>query len=211
MAWKVKFEERPETQYPPVEYRPKKVEYPLPGCSNVTVYVHKVYGCCPISVEGDKIVFKGFSLSPTDSEISSDLPMFLTEDKKPMFCYVALKALYPYVIAMALGVSAAELGISKGGEDGYVKCAAWGPPNCEALVIFRLHPEPLEKGGLDAYFEHLAKVGHVSVPSYFLERFATDETKEKRKKQIEEWIKAGKPKFWEGWRNPPCQPRRRSQ
>ncbi len=211
MAWKVKFEEKPETQYPPVSLHPQKVEYPLQGCNNVTVYVHKVYGCCPISVEGDKIMFKGFSLSPTDCEISSELPEFYTEDKKPILCYVALKALYPYVIAMTLGVSAVNLGLSKSGEDGYIKCPAWGPPNCEALVIFRLHPEPVEKGALDTYYEYLAKVGHVSVPSYFLEKFASDQTKERRKKQIEEWIKAGKPKFWEGWRNPPCQPRRKSQ
>lgn len=201
-----KLKEKPETQYPPVNLRPRTVEYPMRGCSNVTVFVHKVYGCCPISVEGDKITFKGFSLSPAECKISSELPMYFTENKKPMLCFVALKALYPYVIAMTLGVSAAELGISTGGEDGYVKCAAWGPPSCEALVIFRLHPEPVEKGALDAYYEYLAKMGHTSVPAYFLENFATEETREKRRKQIEEWVKAGKPKFWEGWRNPPCQP-----
>lgn len=211
MAWKVKFEEKPETQYPPMNYRPEEVKYPLAGCNNITVYVHKVYGCCPITVEGDEIVFYGFTLSPDDSKISSELPMFLTKEGKPMFCFVALRNLYPYIIAMTLSVSAAELGISSavGGkdEDGYLQCSAWNNPNCEALVIFRLHPEPVEKGALDAYYEYLAKAGHVGVPSYFLERFASDETKEKRKRLIEEWERAGKPKLWEGWRNPPCQPR----
>jgi hypothetical protein len=87
-------------------------------------------------------------------------------------------------------------------------CPAWGPPSCEAAVIFKLHPVPLEKLELDSLYEMLAKKGHTSVPSYIFEKFASDETKEKRKNQIEEWKKLGKPKFWEGWRNPPCQPRR---
>jgi|YelNatPaOPRAMG01_1025707.scaffolds.fasta_scaffold00468_21 hypothetical protein len=94
------------------------------------------------------------------------------------------------MMAMCLGVSAVDMGIAKSGKDGYVICPAWGPPTCEALVIFRLHPDPVEKGGLDAWYELLARRGHVAVPSHIFERFASDETKEKRRKQIEEWKKA---------------------
>lgn len=84
-------------------------------------------------------------------------------------------------------------------------CGAWGPPTCEAQVIVRLHPVPMERMVLDEWYEFLAFIGHFSVPSYFLENFASEETKENRKKQIEEWVKAGRPKFWEGWRRLPTQ------
>jgi uncharacterized repeat protein (TIGR04076 family) len=207
MAWKVKFEEKPETQYPPVSERPRKVEYPLPG-NKVEVYVDKVYGCCPTSVEGDKLTFN-ISMLLDQCKISSELPMYggLAAGSKPRICSIAFNSIYPYMVAMSLGVDTVDLGITKSGKDGFVMCPAWGPPTCEALVIFRLHSEPIDKCATDAWYESLAKLGWTSVPSYFLERFATEETKEARKKKIEEWKKAGKPIFWEGWRHPQCQPR----
>ena len=212
MAWKVKFEEKTETQYPPVSERPQKVDLETSvrggsGGNKLTVSVHKVYGCCPISVEGDEFVFTPW-MSLDDNRISNRLPNYMFGDHKPMICQIAMTSVFPFVQAMCLGVSAEELGITKAGEDGYVICPAWGPPTCEALTIFRLHPEPMEQAGLGAWYENLAKAGHVSVPSYYLETFGTSETKEARKRKLEEWEKAGRPKFWEGWRNPPCQPRR---
>ena len=213
MAWKVKFEEEPDTQYPLESYRPEKFDYPLPGCK-VEVTVEKVYGCCPVSVEGDKMIFTDFAcVSFDECEISGDSPLFMGSavdgTKTGTFCSIALKAIYPYIVSMNLGVSAVDMGIAESGEDGFVVCAAWGPPHCEAQVIYRLHPTPVEKCGTDRLYEYLAEAGHVSIPSYYLEHFASDATKEERKKKIEEWKKAGKPKFWDGWRNPPCQPTRK--
>lgn len=199
-------EEDEKMQYPPRTLIPDKVEYPLPNAKRVTVYVDKIYGCCPMCVEGDKFAFD-LSLLLDETKISSDLPNYV-EPGKPMICPIAMKSFYPYILPLSLGVSAVDLGIAKKGDDGYVICPAWGPPTCEALIIWRLHPEPTEKSGLDAWYEYLAKKGHISVPAYLFERFAPAEAKEARKKKVEEWVKAGKPKFWEGWRNLPCQPRR---
>ncbi|MBI4187239.1 MAG: hypothetical protein HY530_07055 [Chloroflexi bacterium] len=213
MAWETKFPEDSDTQYPPEEYRPDKFHYPWPG-HKVLVTVERVYGCCPVTVEGDRMMFSDVASPVFDEcDISSDSPLFLGSTVKGTrtgtLCTVALKAIYPYIIAMDYGVSAVDLGIAESGEDGFIVCAAWGPPNCEAQVIFRLHPIPVEKCGTDMLYEYLAQAGHVGVPSYYLETFASDATKEERKRKIEEWKKAGKPKFWEGWRNPPCQPRRK--
>jgi uncharacterized repeat protein (TIGR04076 family) len=170
--------------------------------------VHRVYGCCPIAVEGDKLVFD-IQLQLDECKISSGLPGYF--EGRPQICSVAFRSIYPYAVAMSFGVSATDLGIAKSGEDGYVLCPAWGPPTCEAAVVFRLHPEPIEKGWIDRFYEHLAKAGHVSVPTFYFERFASKETKENRRKLVQEWIKAGRPKFWNGWRNLPCQPRRDKQ
>ena len=53
----------------------------------------------------------------------------------------------------------------------------------------------------------MAKIGHIAVPDFYFEKFASPETKVNREKKIEEWRKAGSPKFWEGWVDPPCQPK----
>jgi len=53
----------------------------------------------------------------------------------------------------------------------------------------------------------MAKAGHISVPTFYFDRFASPETKANREKKIKEWKEAGSPKFWEGWRNLPCQPK----
>ena len=189
--------------YTPTEWLGKEIEYPYPDFKKVTVYTHRIYGSCPINVEGDKLVYD-LALYLNECKISSDLPKYFEE---PQICSIALKTIYPYAMAMCFGVSAIDLGIAESGEDGYVMCGAWGPPTCEAAVIFRLHPEPIEKGWLDRWYEHLAKVGHVSVPTFYFEKFASPEAKANREKKIEEWRKAGSPKFWEGWRNPTCQPK----
>ncbi len=144
MAWKVKFEEDPDTQYPPESVRPDKFEYPLAG-HKVEVTVEKVYGCCAVSVEGDKMTFTDVASPSFDEcDISGDLPLFIGSavkgTKAGTLCTIALKAIYPYIVAMDYGVSAVDLGIAKSGEDGFVVCAAWGPPNCEAQVIFSHEP-----------------------------------------------------------------------
>lgn len=193
--------------YTPTEYLGKEVPYPYPGFKKVIVYTHKIIGCCPISVEGDYWVFEGF-LRFGESKISDDVPNYFEPGSKAV-CTYTLQSLHQYMKGMTYGVSAVEMGISTGGEDGYVMCPAWGPPICEATVIYRLHPEPIEKGMIDRFYEHLAKVGHISVPTFYMDKFSSPEAKLKREQQIEEWRKAGKPKFWEGWRNPPCQPRAR--
>lgn len=173
-------------QYPPASERIDPVEYPRKG-NMVEVYVDKVYGSCPSSIEGHKFDFVGFANTRTG------------------MCGIAVANVYPYVEAMSIGVTAMEMGIAKSGEDGYVMCPAWGPPTCEAQVIFRLHPVPVDMQPLDWWYEFLARGGHHCVPSYFRETFLSEEAKERRKKEIQEWIEAGKPKFWEGWRNPPLQ------
>ncbi len=190
--------------YTPKEYLSREVGYPYPDFKKVTVYTHKIYGCCPISVEGDKLVFDCM-LYLDECKISSDLPKYF--EGRPQICTPALSSMFPFVTAMSFGVSAIDLGIAESGEDGYVMCAAWGPPICEASVIFRLHPEPIEKGWIDRYYKHLAKLGHVNIPTFYFEKFASPETKANREKQVEEWRKAGSPKFWDGWCNPSCQAR----
>lgn len=178
---------RDETlQYPPASMSAEPVQYPRRG-NYVEVYVEKVYGCCPQSVEGDKFIYAGFNAFETG------------------LCGIAEHSMHQYIVGMCIGVKAVEMGIAKDGEDGYIMCPAWGPPTCEAQVIFRLHPVPIETMPLDQWYEALAQIGHHCVPSFFLERFATEETKAARKKEMEEWIEAGRPKFWEGWRNMPAQ------
>ena len=194
-----------ELTYTPAELQEKDFEYPYKHFNKVTVYVHKVNGCCPIAVEGDKLVYD-LMLYLEESEISSDLPNYF---EGRQICTVAHDSYNRYVKPMCFGVSAVDLGISKGGDDGYVMCPAWGPPTCEAAVIFRLHPEPIEKGWIDRWYEHLAKVGHVSVPTFYFDKFASDETKKARTKKLKEWKEAGSPKFWPGWENLPCQPYRK--
>jgi uncharacterized repeat protein (TIGR04076 family) len=177
----------------------------LSTCKKVSVYVDKVYGCCPIVVEGDKLVFDG-ALRLDECEISSDAPNYF--EGRPQLCSWALHSLFHYVVAMCYGVSAVELGISKGGEDGYVMCPAWGPPTCEAAVIWRLHPEPIPVGFVDRFYTHLAKLGHYAVPDYYMQRFASEEAKQLRRDKLAEYERAGEPKFWDGWENAPYQPRR---
>ncbi len=213
MSWKVTYKEELDTQYPPESYRPEEFQYPFPGCK-VKATIEKVFGCCNVSVEGDSMMFEDLTTVRFDEgEISSDLPhshgSAVAGTKSGIFCSVALKALYPYLIAMNYGVSAVDMGIAESGEDGFVVCAAWGPPTCEAQVIFRLHPIPVDRVGNDVLYEYQAKEGHLAVPSYYLENFASEETKKARNDKIEEWKKLGKPNFWEGWRNPPCQPVRK--
>lgn len=193
-----------ELTYTPKEIMEKGFTYPYPKFRKVTVTIDRVNGACPIVVEGDKFVFD-LMLYLDESQISSHLPNYF-EGKQ--ICTVAMQAFYRYVKPMCFGVSAVDLGIAKKGEDGFVMCAAWGPPTCEAAVIFKLHPEPIEKGWIDRWYEYLAKVGHVSVPTFYFDKFATKETKEERINKLVEWKNAGEPKFWEGWDNAPCQPRR---
>jgi|GEM_PF-4292075 len=200
--------EKNELKYTPDDLLGKEFEYPYKNFKKVTVFVDRVNGCCPISVEGDKYVFD-LMLYLDKCEISNDLPGFFEGTEGPQICTIAMEAFYRYVKPMCFGVSAVDLGIAKSGEDGFVMCAAWGPPTCEAAVIFRLHPEPVEKGWIDRYYEYLAKAGHVSVPTFYFDKFASKETKDARKKKLEEWKKAGSPKFWSGWENLSCQPYRK--
>jgi len=177
-----------------------------PKFKKIHVYVEEVYGYCPVVALGDKLVFDPF-LRLDECEISSDQEGYL--DNRPIICPWVVHSLFHYVIAMSYGVSAVDLGIAKEGEDGYVICPAWGPPTCEALVIFKLHPEPVEKGGVDHFYEYLAKRGYPFVPEAFLEKFAPPEAKSLREKMVSEWEKAGKPKFWEKWKNMHWQPKRK--
>jgi uncharacterized repeat protein (TIGR04076 family) len=173
-------------QYPPSGEVIEPVEYPRKGYY-VEVSVEKVYGCCPQSVEGDKYNYVGFNAM------------------EPGLCGIAEHSIHQYIVGMCIGTKAVDMGIAKDGEDGYVMCPAWGPPTCEAQVIFKLHPVAIEKMPLDEWYEALAQMGHHSVPSYFRENFLPGEAKEAREAQIKEWEKAGRPKFWEGWRNMPAQ------
>ena len=191
--------------YTPPELAEKEVPYPYGGFYKIRVYTHRIYGCCPISVEGDEWVFDSI-LRFAESKISYYLPNFFDPEHPNAMCTIALHSLDQYIRAMAYGVSAVDLGIAISGKNGYVMCPSWEPPTCEAAVIYRLHPEPIEKRFVERYYEHLAKVGHTSVPTFYFEKFASPGAKLRREQQIEEWIKVGKPKFWEGWRHQPCQP-----
>lgn len=173
-------------QYPPASEIKEPVEYQRPGYY-VEIHVEKVYGCCPHTLEGDKYNYVGFTAMETG------------------LCGIAEYSLHPYISGLSLGVKAVDMGIAKSGDDGYVMCPSWGPPTCEAQIIFRLHPVPVEKMPVDAWYEALAQTGHHCVPAYFLEKFGTEELRASRKNDIEEWVKAGRPKFWEGWRNMPAQ------
>jgi len=184
--------------------RQKDFAYPYPRFHKVHVYVERVNGACPFVIEGDKLVFD-LMLLVDECDISSDLPGYFEQKQ---ICAVAFQGFYRYVKPMCFGVSAVDLGIATEGEDGFVLCPAWGPPTCEAAVIFRLHPEPVEKGWIDRWYEYLARAGHVSVPTFYFERFAPEAAKELRAKQLKAWEAAGKPKFWDGWDHPPCQPQR---
>lgn len=195
--------------YTPAEYLGIEVPYPFRDFKRVRVYTHRIYGCCPVSVEGDEWVFE-HHLRYDENKVSYDVSNFL-EGHARIICGHSLHTMKLYVSAMCFGVNAVDMGIAKSGEDGYVICSAWGPPTCEAVVVYRLHPEPIEKGYMDRYYEHLAKVGHVAVPDFYFNKFASAETKAKRERQVKEWRKAGSPKFWEGWRNPPCQPQPRGK
>jgi uncharacterized repeat protein (TIGR04076 family) len=168
-------------EYPAARLVPKEVKAPNPGSYKIEVYVHKVVGACPAAIEGTKFEY------------------LLCNKISEGQCGFSVNSLYPYVTAMTLGAKAVDLGIAEEGEDGFVTCPAWGPPTCEATVIFRLHPVPVEEGFGDNWYEDLAKIGHVSIPTYFMDNFASEETKLKRKKLIEEWDKLGRPKYWEKW------------
>ena len=115
------------------------------------------------------------------------------------FCNIAAPSLYPYIEGLTQGASAAEMGISNGGKDGYTQCAAWGCPSCEAKVIFKLTPLEKEDRVIDAYYEYLAAGGHHSAPEYFREKFSSEETIQQHYDLIEEWDKAGRPLFWDKW------------
>jgi len=194
-----------ELTYTPAEFLGKEVPYPYPDFHKVVVTVDKIYGCCPISVEGDRYVFD-LMMILDDIKVCCDSPDYF---ERRVICTASLAGVQRYVNAMCLGVSAVDLGIAESGEDGKFMCPAWEPPTCEAAVIYRLHPEPVEKGFIDRYYEHLAKAGHISVPTFYFEKFASSETKALREEKIAEWRKVGSPKFWEGWRNPSCQPKRK--
>ncbi len=190
--------------YTPADLLDVKVAYPYPYFKKVTVTIHRIYGCCPISVEGDKWVFDHKMLHDESKE-TFDVPNIF-EPHHRFWCETGFHSLMYPMRAMHYGISAVDLGIAKSGEDGYVMCPAWGPPTCEAAVIYRLHAEPIKKGFVDRFYEYMARQGHVSVPTFYLEKFASAETKANREKKIQEWRNAGSPKFWEGWRNPSCQP-----
>jgi uncharacterized repeat protein (TIGR04076 family) len=180
---------------------------PEPEFKKIYVYVDKVYGACPVVALGDVWVFDPF-IRMDECVVSYDQDSYL--ERRPIMCPWALHTLFHYVVAMSYGVRAKDLGIALEGEDGYVICPAWGPPTCEALVIWRLHPEPIEKGGVDRFYEFLAKRGYPFVPEELL-KIAPPNTKELREKLIDEWVKAGRPKFWERWRDMEWQPRRPSR
>jgi len=173
-------------QYPPEEVTPGKYEYPAKGY-DVSVTVERIDGVCPYLSEGDVFEYSGDFTDPNE------------------MCGIAETQMFPYMFAMTYGVTAKQLGISKKGEDaGYLCCAAWGPPTCEARCVFRLEAKPAHVGGLstlDIFYEFLARMGHHSCPSYFMENFSPDEAKKERGMLIEEWDKAGRPLFWEKWRD----------
>lgn len=168
-------------EYPPASLVPKEAKAPSPPGYRVEVYVHKVVGACPAAIEGEKFDYV--------------LCTKLSEGQ----CGFGVNSVYQYVTAMTLGAKAVDLGIAEDGEDGYVTCPAWGPPTCEAYVVYRLHPVPVKKSLGDDWYSNLAKIGHVSCPTFFMENFASEETRLKRKNLIEEWNKIGRPKYWEKW------------
>lgn len=185
----------------------RSVTYPPTWGQRVSVVVERVNGACPRTVEGDRWVVDN-CLYTEQVDIASDRPGYSGPKE---ICSIAFHSVQPYIISMSIGVSAVELGIAIDGEDGYVMCPAWGPPTCEAAVIMRLHPEPAEQGTMtDDSYEYLARNGHVSVPTFFMEHFSPPGAKERRTALLEEWYRLGRPKFWEGWdwerqprRNPP--------
>lgn len=199
-------------QYPPERIyneAKKEFKYPAPG-HKIRVFVHRVYGSCNCSVEGDEAFNSHMSINEMRRGISSKVPNYVIPGA-PFICPWAFNGIASYMIAMSFGVTAVELGIAKEGEDGYVICPAWGPPTCEAVVIFRLHPEPFEMSEFDWGYETYARNGHPFVPKYFRENFGPEDIEEVRKKEIDEWLKAGKPKFFERWRNPSYQPQRKKK
>jgi len=142
----------------------------------VTAYVHEILGDCPMVFLGDKLVFDSM-LYLDESKISGE-KLF---EKRLVICPWIIVGLFPFILAMNNGVSAVDLGISKGGEDGYAQCAAWGPPECVHGVVFRLHPEPIEKGFIDRFYEYEAKTGWLAIPDYY-HKYATPAQKEAWKK-----------------------------
>jgi uncharacterized repeat protein (TIGR04076 family) len=205
-------EDAPEFTYTPRDllHLEHRATYPPDWGQKVSVIVERVNGACPISVEGDVWVVEN-CLHTEKVDIGSDRPGYCGPKE---ICSIAFHSVQPYIISMSIGVSAQELGIAVDGEDGFVMCPAWGPPTCEAAVVMRLHPEPVDSGTLtDDSYEYLARNGYVSVPTYFLERFGPEGAQARRKALLEEWYRLGRPKFWEGWdwdkqprRDPPYKP-----
>jgi len=150
----------------------------------VTVYVHEIIGYCPMVSLGDKLVFDDM-LYLDESKISKE-KLF---EKRLLICPWIIYGIFPFVLAMCKGISARELGIAKGGEDGYAQCEAWGVPECHAKVVFRLHPEPIEKGFTDRFYEHCAKIGWLAIPDNYIEKYATSDQKKAWK---ENWRKVAK-------------------
>lgn len=169
-------------EYPPAKLIPKEFK-PLLDLEGyeVEVYVHKVTGACPVAIEGTKFDFVD------GKNISKGM------------CSFSMNSVYPYVMAMSMGAKAVDLGITEKGEDGFVSCPAWGPPTCEAAVIFRLHPIPIKELFGHTAYKYLAELGHVSVPKIYMEQYAPEGTRQKTEKLIEEWIALGRPKYWEKW------------
>jgi len=168
-------------EYPPTSLFPKEIKKPAPAGYDIEVYVHKVTGACPLAIEGTKFDFTQCTQ--------------LSEGQ----CGFSVNSVYQYVAAMSMGGKAVDLGIAEKGEDGFVTCPAWGPPTCEASVIFRLHPIPVKEGFGESWYEMLASLGHVSCPTHYMNNFASEETRQKRQRLIDEWEKLGRPKYWEKW------------
>lgn len=191
-------EDAPEFTYTPRDLLEtgREPTYPPDWGQQVSVIVERVNGACPRCVEGDVWVVEN-CLYTEKVDIASDRPGYYGPKE---ICSIAFHSVQPYIISMSIGVSAQDLGIAIDGEDGFVMCPAWGPPTCEAAVVMRLHPEPADSGTMtDDSYEYLARNGHVSVPTYFLERFGPPGARERRKVLLEEWYRLGRPKFWKGW------------
>jgi uncharacterized repeat protein (TIGR04076 family) len=191
-------EDMPEFTYTPrdVLAQGHEVTYPPPWGRSITVTIERVNGACPWTVEGDTWVVESKLLIDSVDIASHERGYYGPKQ----ICSIAFRSVQPYITSMSTGVSARDLGIAIEGEDGFVMCPAWGPPTCEAAVIMRLHPDPTDgRNWVDEWYEMLAREGFVGVPTYFMERFSDDETKERRSGLLREWYRQGKPKFWEGW------------
>ena len=108
---------------------------------------------------------------------------------------------WPYISGMTQGVTAQEMGIACEGEDGFVCCGAWGCPSCEAKIVYRLHPIPYKESFIDEIYEYLGRGGHNSIPRFFREKYSPEWAIQSREDLMEEWDQAGRPLFWDKWRD----------
>lgn len=176
-------------QYPPESViekgKPSKIS---PG-ADVLVTVERVEGACSEhQIEGDEHLYSGFECVSGEEGV----------------CPFAEFEMWPYISGMSQGVSAKDMGIAYDGEDGFVCCGAWGCPSVEAKIVYRLHPIPYEQTDssfIDFIYEYLAKGDHFSAPKHFRQLYSKEEVLKERDDLVKEWDEAGRPLFWDKWRD----------